>query len=36
LHRMETLERVAQVAVLAEGIGGGIPLTNQELLKLCL
>ncbi len=36
LHRMETLERIAQVAMLAERVGGGIPLSNQQILKLCL
>lgn len=30
LHRMETLERVAQVALLADRLGGGVPLTALE------
>ncbi len=34
LRRMETLERVAQVALLATPLGGGVRLTRSEVRKL--
>ena len=34
LHRMETLERVAQTALLADRLGGGVVLTAAEVREL--
>lgn len=34
LHRMETLERVAEVTLLAASVGGGVRLTRSELKRL--
>lgn len=34
LHRMETLERVAQTALLAARLGGGVELTAAEIREL--
>lgn len=34
LHRMETLERVAQTALLADRLGGGVVLTAAEIREL--
>ena len=34
LHRMETVERVAEVTLLAASVGGGVRLTRGDLRKL--